>query len=52
MMTERPKCMNPKCNNLSICMVGSKMLCGECVMRLQEIKRKKEDEYFNILIRE
>ena len=49
-MKERPVCMNPNCENLSIAMVGNKLLCGDCISKLQEIRKRKEEEYFNILI--
>ena len=43
-LTERPKCANPDCNEGAIIFKGRLAFCGGCLLKLQAIEQKEEQE--------
>jgi hypothetical protein len=41
---KRPKCEFPGCNNEGLVMFYGKLICGECLVKIQKIKEKKKWE--------
>ena len=46
------KCDNPNCNGIALVRVNGKNLCGDCINKLEKIRKKEEEKYYNQLVEE